>query len=529
MSLVAVRAARRVPGTSFVKNLAVWFVALQGTEEANGPSIVFWLLEDRTGFFYFDLDGAAATFLQSESCVGLAGILPCTVVRCDNMHISDPVPFVLFVYLPNLLADRQIGGFWSLFLDQLHTVTTLAVLLALGFPLRGLGRRLGIPPSATLLFLGVAAGAHGFGLLSQSYEATSSQLSQTAFVILLLRAGLGMAPRSMARMVPGILTLGLVPALAEAALIAGGVRWFLFERWDLSLLAGFLIAAVSPAVILPTMLDQKSKGRGGPRLVPDRIMGMAVVNSFVAKTAILFLITWILADEAQRGSAHDDLWYLPLRLGLGLICGFLLGRLLARILPVASEHEGGRLWGGAGLVLFLALAIYFKENVLHIENVFAILALGLGIRLGSPTIADQNKNCFNGLWGVAEIPLFVNIGAHIEISRLTDPWLILGLLGLMSLGLAVRKWAAWLCTGQGDLTVPERFYVSLAQVPKATIQAVFGPVVFAALQTGNAELQEAAQMILIMAVLAIIATAPIGAVVLDRWGARLLSDSGQKS
>lgn len=403
---------------------------------------------------------------------------------------------------------------------MLTNILTLAALLLAGFPLRAVGKRFGIPPAATLMVLGVLASSSVFDLIPDSYMVISTKLSVAAFVILLLRAGLGMAPLAMKSMVLGIVAIGLIPAIGEMAVLAIGSRLFLFERWDLALLAAFLIAAISPAVILPTMLDQKAKGRGGPRLVPDRIMGLAIVNSFMAKAAITTLLVVVVggnaADEVGR-----ELIFLPLTLAAGIMLGALMAFLMTRVFP-KNENRTTPIWIGAGFVLFAALVMYFRSKTLYIEGVFAVLAFGVGIRIFRGPLANGFRGCFDGLWAVAEIPLFVNVGALIDLGRLHDPRLIIGLLALMAFALAFRKWVAWNVLKKSDLSRPERIYMTLAQVPKATIQAVFGSVVFITLTTRGPELADAGQTMLIMAVLAIIATAPIGAVVLDRWGGRLL-------
>ncbi|MFT7620338.1 MAG: NhaP-type Na+/H+ or K+/H+ antiporter [Planctomycetota bacterium] len=406
---------------------------------------------------------------------------------------------------------------------MLTNILALAGLLAVGFPLRALGRKMAIPPAASLMLLGVMAGNSGFALLPESYHAISPQLAVAAFVILLLRAGLGMEPKAMKAMILGIVAIGLIPAIVEMSVLAVGTRIFLFDRWDLAFLAAFLLAAVSPAVILPTMLDQKAKGRGGPRLVPDRIMGLAVVNSFMAKAAIGILLVVVAGGVGSESVGHD-LLVLPIKLIGGILVGFVLGRLLVKLFP-EMKNEAIGVWLGAAIVLLVAMLMYFRATSLMIEGVFAVLAFGIGIRIYRPKLADGFRDRFNGLWAVAEIPLFVNVGALIDLSRLDDAKLIFGVLLLMMVALSIRKWTAWMTLKTSDLNRSERIYVTLAQVPKATIQAVFGPIVFTTLSQSSPELAEAGHVMLIMAVLAIVATAPIGAVVLDRWAGRLLEQN----
>ena len=124
---------------------------------------------------------------------------------------------------------------------------SLCVLLACVYPVRAAGKRVGIPPAVSLIGLGMILGPELLDWLSRSYLQDAGYLSKAAFVVLLLRVGLGIALRALKWRVPRVIVIGLIPAVVELAVVAAATEHFLFHRWDLALLSGFLIAAVSPA------------------------------------------------------------------------------------------------------------------------------------------------------------------------------------------------------------------------------------------------------------------------------------------
>lgn len=410
---------------------------------------------------------------------------------------------------------------WS---DLLSVVLVIAGLAAVGYPLRAALRRFHVPPAVSLMALGTLAGPAGLALLPEGYSAHATTLSKAAFVVLLLRAGLGLAPGVMRRVLGPAMVFGLVPPALELAALCGLSRAFLFDDWGLAILAGFLVAAVSPAVILPTMLNQKDAGRGGPRSVPDRIIGQTVVNAFVAQTGILFMIE-VLAPAPGAGAPETRFLMLPVALLGGLALGISAGWLL-RLEKVVGAADANppvpRLWTAVALLLATGLAVYFSCAALRLESVFATLAVGALVRPRVVHYEPVLRASLKEVWGLAEIILFANLGAAIDLQRLTDVGLLVTLLAIFAAALGVRLLAAsWLARGT-DLDAGERRYVTFANIPKATIQAVFGALPLATFTLHRPELVPEGQTLLIMAALAIVATAPVGAVLLERLGERCL-------
>lgn len=398
----------------------------------------------------------------------------------------------------------------------------LVAICVVGYPIRAALNRLHVPPAVSLMGLGVCVGPWALDVLPDAWSEHSLTLSKSAFVVLLLRAGLGLPPRGLRAVMLPALLFGTLPVAVELFAIAGLSRATLFDRWDLCILAGFLIAAVSPAVILPTMLNQKDLGRGEQRLVPDRIMAQTVVNAFVAQTGIYLMVDLVAADA----DATAAVTLLPLMLAGGVIVGVAVGWML-RIDAVLDRDEasptGARV--GASVALVAALAVYFGCGALGLETVFATLALGVVLRRRLDRHEPRLRVELKHVWGVAEIVLFVNLGSQINLATLGEGTIVLTLLGVMAAALILRLLVAHALVQRTALVGTERTYATFAHIPKATVQAVFGAYplkMFLERSPDDADLIDSGQSLLIMAALAIVATAPLGAVLLDRLGQRWL-------
>jgi solute carrier family 9B (sodium/hydrogen exchanger), member 1/2 len=404
----------------------------------------------------------------------------------------------------------------------------LVALVAAGWGWRSAGRALGIPPAVSLMVLGAAAGPSGLGAVPADYLATAPVLSKAAFTLLLLRAGLALDPATLHAVVRTGAILGTVPVAVELGVVAAISRLMLFARWDLAILAGFLIAAVSPAVVLPTMLAVKERGLGRARHVPDRAMAQTIVNAFVAQTGIVLLLRGISPGDGGTG-ALTGLVLLPAALLGGVGAGVLLGHALPR--RAARNADGSRAGALPRTVAIAALgaAAYFGGAALQLENVFATVAVGAVVRrrlqAGGADLSEPHRKHLNAAWQVAEIVLFVNLGAAVDLRQLGGGIVLVGL-GIIAAALGARVITVAALLKRSRLTARERTYLALAHLPKATIQAVFGVVPLAAfVRHGQVHLQSEGQAMLILSVLAIVATAPIGALLLERTAVRFLGPS----
>ena len=406
---------------------------------------------------------------------------------------------------------------------SLYIVVTLLALCLAGFPVRALLRRLGIPPAISLMALGVVVGPQVADVLPEAWLGAGPTLSRAAFVLLLLRAGFGLAPATLKRLVGPALLFGIVPVAVELGAVFGLTAFFgLFSNLTMCLFAAFLVAAVSPAVVLPVMLDQKDLGRGATRLVPDRIIGQTVVNAFIATTGLLIVL-----DATGPDATTSDVTMALLLLVPALVGGVALGIAAGWGVPARWFIKRDPSRRGVALVaLAAALLVHFGGGAIGLETVFATLALGCVLRHRLASIEPQIRNELKRFWQIAEVVLFVNLGAAVDIGQLANPALVAPLLVVIGVALVARVAVAGIMTRRTILRADEGRYVAVAHIPKATIQAVFGTlplIVFT--QRGQMHLIGDAETLVVMAVVAIVATAPIGAVVLERWATRWLGHS----
>ena len=378
----------------------------------------------------------------------------------------------------------------------------------------------------SLIVLGVLLGSSVADLLPTAWESHGPTLSRVAFCLLLLRAGIAFDKAMLQRIIRHSIGFGTIPVAAELIAVMLLSRGFLFDSWAMALLAGFLIAAVSPAVVLPTMLAVKERGLDN-HAVPDRIMGQTIVNSFVAQAGILITIS-ALSPTLNGPSIIKQLVTFPISLVGGLMVGILFGYFLpvksllsqSRNVPSPQKHLFTAVAVAAGLI------VYFGCGAIGLENVFATIAIGVMLRQRFGDALIELQQDLSWLWRWAEIVLFVSLGSAISLGSISGGYLILTLVGVIALALAFRVLAAYLLSAATELTSPERTYLAYSHLPKATIQAVFGAAPLIAFRAhGDEDLIGDGQTLLIMAVLAIVVTAPIGAVLLDSTANRLLCET----
>jgi len=408
----------------------------------------------------------------------------------------------------------------------LSIVLTLLALCLAGFPVRALLRRLGVPPAISLMALGVLVGPRVADVLPEAWLEAGPTLSRSAFALLLLRAGFGLAPSTLKRLVGPALLFGIIPVAVELGAVFGLTAHFgLFSNWTMCLLAAFLVAAVSPAVVLPVMLDQKDQGRGATRLVPDRIIGQTVVNAFIAQTGFLIVLGATGPDATRSDVTSALLLLVPAIVG-GVAVGLAAGWVVP--MPGILRRDPNRSPRGhrrtaAFAALATALVVYFGCGALGLETVLATLALGCALRHRLAAVEPRIRIEFKRFWQIGEVVLFVNLGAAVDIGALADPALVAPLLAVIGVALLARVAVAAAMTRRTNLRAGEARYVAVAHVPKATIQAVFAtlPLILFT-QRGQMDLIADAETLVVLAVVAIVATAPIGAFVLERWGGRWL-------
>jgi solute carrier family 9B (sodium/hydrogen exchanger), member 1/2 len=334
-------------------------------------------------------------------------------------------------------------------------------------------------------------------------------LKSVALVIILLRAGLGIRRATLQKIGKTAVLLAIIPCSIEALSLTFLLHWFLDFSWITAAICGTMLAAVSPAVVVPAMLELQASGLGKKNDVPTTVLAGASLDD-------VFVITVFLALLQLHGGVGPSLfsvaWQLPLSIaggvGLGLITGLAIVWLFntRRIVTSASEK--------VLITLFMAILLAQAGEWLHLATLLGVMTVGFILLEKSPNMAQSIAAQLGKLWVPAEIILFVLIGMSLDVSvamhaGLAGAGIILG-------GLLFRSFGVWLATLGSGLSHKERWFCVIAYWPKATVQAALGAVPLAAGVAGG-------DTILAMAVLAILITAPLGLLGIRIMGPKLLA------
>ena len=383
--------------------------------------------------------------------------------------------------------------------------------------------RLGLPGILGMIAAGVILGPSGLDLIDPPVLELLKEFKTVALIVILIRAGLGISKDTLNRIGGPAIRMGFIPGIIEGSIVTAASYYLL----DLGLfeagMLGFIIAAVSPAVVVPQMLELKEGGFGRKKEVPTIILAGASVDDVIAIT-----IFGVFAGLAAGGSV--DLGYLLLGVPAGILLGAAIGAAIGFFLVWLFKRY--QLHDARKVILFMIVAIVFYEicemqevkAVIPIAALLGVMAIGFVILEKADDIANRLAQEFQKVWVLAEILLFVYIGAEVQISELTGSVVGIGLL-VLAIGLTARSIGVWISLLGSDLNTKERLFCVIAYWPKATVQAAMGAVPLTMVMDGKLTSMtvESGQVILAIAVLAIVVTAPLGAIGIKALGPRLLT------
>jgi len=393
-------------------------------------------------------------------------------------------------------------------------LTSLAFIFLLGMALGGLFKKLRLPTLLGMLLTGILLGPYALNLLDASLLGISADLRQLALIIILARAGLSLDISDLKRVGRPAFLMCFVPACFEIiGMILIAPPLLHVSVLDAAIM-GAVVGAVSPAVVVPKMLHLMETGYGTQRSIPQMIMaGASLDDVFV----IVMFTAFVGLAQGETLSAAGFL-QIPVSIVTGLLGGVSLGLLFNSF--VKRFH----LRDSAKVVLLLSLSFLLValesalKTVLPFSGLLAVMSLGAALQKKNSPVAKRLSAKFSKLWVGAEILLFVLVGATVDLRYA----MAAGLPALIAILLVLlfRMAGVYLCMLKTQLSFKERLFCMIAYIPKATVQAAIGGIPLAlGLPSGN--------MVLTVAVLAIIITAPLGAFGIDRSYKRLLSQSCQ--
>lgn len=388
-------------------------------------------------------------------------------------------------------------------------MTNFALVLAAALLLSLLMEKLRLPGLLGMVLTGVLLGPRALGFMDSRILQYSLELRDIALIIILIRAGLGISRTTMNKVGIPAVKLSFIPGVIEGLAIMLGSHYLFQLPWRSAGMLGFIIAAVSPAVVVPQMLDIKDKGLGSRREVPTLILAGASADDVFA---ITIFGAFLAAETGQGASAAGLLATIPLSILTGLAGGLLLGWVLSWVFKKVQLRATRK----ALVFLFASILFFELGEHLPVASLIGIMAMGFMVLERDEALAHSLAGKFNKLWVLAELVLFVLIGAQVDVSAM---WTAgpLGLV-LIGLGLLARSAGVWLSLLGSSLDRRERLFCMIAYTPKATVQAAIGAIPLSQGVAGG-------ELILALAVLAIVVTAPLGSVAIAWSAPRLLSQN----
>jgi len=394
--------------------------------------------------------------------------------------------------------------------------------LLVGFFSGQLARRLKLPALVGMVLAGIALGPQATQTLAPELLESAGVLRTIAVMVILMKAGLGLDREKLAQQGTVALRLGFLPAAFEALAIAlASMGLFRFD-FATGLLLGCIIGAESPAVIVPGMLRLKSLGWGVQKGIPDAIL----TGSALSDVLLLLVFSLLLAFLSQGAAAGltlpggftlTPLQLLPLQLILQIALGVLLGWLTAQLLVLLLAKQNwtqNAVQDALVAAGFALLLVVLAEDFPVFSGYLAVMSLGFFlIELDAP-LARRLRGGFDALWGVAEIFLFVLLGASIQLNVLGNT---LGVgLAILAIGTLIGRMLGWyLSTLGSNWNWKERLFLLPANSAKATVQAAIGAIPLAQGIAGG-------ETILAIAALSILVTAPLGAWAIPTFAPKLL-------
>lgn len=388
-------------------------------------------------------------------------------------------------------------------------LTSIAVILSLGLFMGWVFSRLKLPSLVGMILVGICLGPHAFGLIDESILNISADLRQIALVIILTRAGLSLDVTDLKKVGRPAVLMCFVPACIEILGTILAAPILLHVTVLEAAVIGSVIAAVSPAVVVPRMIRLMETGYGVKKSVPQLILAGASVDDvfvivvFTALTALASTGTVSVMSFAQ----------VPISIVLGISLGCAAGFLLERFFKAFDMRDTVRLLITLS-VSFLFLEIQNRlEAVVPVSGLLAMMGMGIMIRQKNDALARSLSAKYNKLWIGAEIFLFVLVGATVDLKYAVSAGA--GAILLILIAMVFRMCGVAVSLAKTELTRKERTFCMLAYTPKATVQAAIGAIPLSmGLSCGN--------IVLTVAVLSILITAPFGAVCIDRLHTKLL-------
>jgi solute carrier family 9B (sodium/hydrogen exchanger), member 1/2 len=395
----------------------------------------------------------------------------------------------------------------------------IAELILLGLIVEWAARKIKLPGLVGLLILGVVMGPHFFNQINPETRSVAADWRMIALVVILLRAGLEMSKEALARVGFRAALMSFVPCILEVAAVALFAPMLLgITRLEAAML-GAVLGAVSPAVVVPLMIKFIEERRGEDKGAPTLILAGASCDDAVA---ILLCSSFISMYIGSGVSIAQQAAHLPISIITGICAGIAAGAVFCRFFEKFNPRATKRVLILLGVsVLILSLQRYI-ERFFPFASLLAIMTMGFIILEKREHFAHELSSKLGKIWVFAQLLLFIFVGAEVNVPVALKA----GLAGaaVIGIGLIGRSIAVQICMLGSGFNAKERVFLGVSYLPKATVQAAIGAAPLAAMKAGNMDTGPG-EIILAVAAMSILLTAPLGSIAISWAGRNLLTVS----
>ncbi|PXV89498.1 sodium/proton antiporter (CPA1 family) [Lachnotalea glycerini] len=388
-------------------------------------------------------------------------------------------------------------------------LTSIAIIFLFGLVLGSVFNKLKLPSLLGMIITGIVISPYAFNMLDSSILLISADLRKAALVIILTRAGLTLDIEDLKKVGRPAILMCFVPACFEiGAVVLIGTQVFEMSVLDTAIM-GSVIAAVSPAVVVPRMIRLIDEGYGKEHSIPQLILAGASVDDVF----VIVIFTALISLASGEHVSIMSFIQIPISIVVGILIGIIAGLGLTKVFRSYHMRDSVK------VIILLSVSFLLLEcekrldGIVPMSGLLAVMSTGITIYQSAREVASRLSIKYNKLWIAAEVLLFVLVGATVDIRYAIEAGVVAIIIVLGAL--LFRMLGVFTCLIKTKLSVKEKIFCMVAYTPKATVQAAIGSIPLAmALPCG--------QQVLTVAVMSILITAPFGAICMDNSYKKLL-------
>jgi NhaP-type Na+/H+ or K+/H+ antiporter len=389
-------------------------------------------------------------------------------------------------------------------------ILSLGLIILLGLCLNAILVKFRIPSLIAYILTGILLGPYVLDMLDPDLLNISADLRRIALIVILLRAGLTLDIKDLKIVGRGAILLSFLPATIEIIAVAFLSTWLFSISFVEGLILGSVVAAVSPAVVVPRMIELIEKKRGTKKSIPQMVLAASSIDDIY----VIVLFSIFIQLQLTQTFYIIDILLFPLSIILGVLSGVIIGIFLVCIFKKFHMRDTVKVLIIFGVAFILSFIEDYLTGIIPYSSLLGVLALGIVILKTYPILAERLTQKFSKIWVFSEMLLFVLIGALVNLSVIKT--IGISSVVLIVLAMIIRFGSVFISTFKLNLNLKERVFVFFSYLPKATVQAAIGAIPLSLGIPGG-------EIILGISVLSIFITAPAGAILIDLTQEKLLT------